>query len=115
MAQWNGQFTGNSHPTKVEDYENTLRHAVEALNFCDEEQKPAKLKSVRKLAARLLNTRLKMVKAKRYEAEPVESSEWPARRVQLEHLAEVETKLREVGVEGILIEFGAADLTKANE
>ena len=114
MAQWNGQFTGNSHATKVEDYENTLRHAVEALNSCGVEERPAKIKSVKKLAAKVLNARLKMVRARRYDAQPVESKDWPARRVQLEHLTELETKLSGAGVDGILIEFGATELVKAH-
>ena len=29
MAQWNGQFTGNSRATKIKDLEEMLSHAVE--------------------------------------------------------------------------------------
>ena len=114
MAQWNGQFTGNTHSTKVEDYEYTLRHAIDVLNSSDDEHKSAKVKSVKKLAAKVLNARLKMVRAKRYEAEPVESNESLARQVHLDHLTELETKLTEDGVAGILIEFGATEFTKGN-
>ena len=114
MAQWNGQFTGNSHATKVEDCENMLKHAVDALQSCTEEQKPAKIKSVRNLAGKVLNARLKMARAKRYEADPVESDDSKARRIQLEHLTELETKLTRASVAGILIEFGAAELANAN-
>jgi hypothetical protein len=76
MAQWNGQYTGNSHATKVEDHENMLKHSVQVFDSCDQVQRVTKGKAVKKLAAKVFNARLKMVRAKLYDAEPVKSADW---------------------------------------
>jgi len=114
MAQWAWQFSGLSHATKVDDYEYMLKHAVEVFRTAHFEGKSKKGKSVRKLAAKVLNVRLKIIKAKRYEALPVKSEDWADRRIQIEHLDELERKLTSGGIDGILEEFGAAELI-ANE
>jgi hypothetical protein len=113
MAQWAGQYSGLSHATKVDDYEYMLEHAIEIFKSCTDAEKSKKAKSVRKLAAKVLNARLKLVKAKRYEVEPVEAKDWKERRVQIDHLEEVEAKLSSEGTAGILREFGATELTES--
>lgn len=110
MAQWAWQFSGLSHATKVDDTELLLRHAVDAYRSADDDDKTKKAKSVRKLAFKLLNARLKLVKAKRSNIEPVRSEDWAIRKIQIEHLIEIETRLTSEGVNGILAEFGAQEL-----
>ena len=63
MAQWMGQYSGESHATKVADLEAALRVAIAAM------QKAAtgagydrKRVAVEKLAARLLGARVKLYK-----------------------------------------------------
>ncbi|MBX3244837.1 MAG: hypothetical protein KF685_10310 [Acidobacteria bacterium] len=106
MAQWQGQFTGNSHATKVQDHEQLLKHAIEVIEGTSDDRKYAKERSARKLAAKVLNSRLKMIRAQIYNTEPVSSEDWGDKRVQIEHLKERETLLEREGVEGILREFG---------
>ena len=111
MAQWNGQYSGNSHSTKVDDFEYMLRHAVAVSNQAtSEELRHDKAKAVRKLAAKVLNARLKLIKAKRYEAEPFKSEEWSSKRTQIEHLTEKKTLYQSECVNGILREFSAKEL-----
>ncbi len=110
MAQWAWQFSGLSHATKVDDTEYMLRHAVNVFKSASDDEKGKKAKSVKKLAIKVLNARLKLVKAKRSEIEPVKSEDWAARKIQVEHLIEVESRLTSEGVNGILAEFGAQDL-----
>ena len=115
MAQWNGQFTGNSHATKVNDYEDMLKHAVEVFQISSDEDRGGKSKAVKKLAGKVLNARLKLVKAKEYEAEPVKSEDWAKISSQIEHLRQTEAKLTSEGVNGILLEFGAKELIEVDE
>lgn len=87
MAQWNGQFTGNTHATKVRDCEKALRHAATVLRACETEAHVGdKKKVVISLADKLLVTRIKFLKAKIYDAEPVTEDIRPARKRQLESL-----------------------------
>jgi hypothetical protein len=115
MAQWAWQFTGLSHRTKVDDYENMLRHAVEVFKNAANDDKSQKARSVKKLAVKVFNARLKMVKAKRYEVEPVNETEWKVKRTQVQHLVEIEEKLASEGLSGILQEFGVPELKTENE
>jgi len=111
MAQWNGQYTGNSHATKIKDLEETLTHAVFVFREAGSaEEIQAKGKSVRKLAEKLLNARLKFLKAKIYDAEPVSERDEAKRAVQIENLRQHEAKARHDGINGILNEFKVADL-----
>lgn len=114
MAQWNGQFSGNSHKTKVLDLEHMLTHSVDVFKSCSEETKSAKGKAVRKLAAKLLNGRLKMVKANLSETIPVEAKNWEKRRIQFDHLIAQEQKLESEGIAGILIEFDVEELIETD-
>ena len=111
MAQWNGQFTGNTHLTKVQDLEQTLSHAVTVFREANSSAElPAKEKAVQKLAAKLLTARLKLLKAQLYDTEPVISDELSSRNKRIETLRQQEAKVRTDGVNGILIEFGVQDL-----
>jgi hypothetical protein len=104
MAQWRGQFTGLTHETKVADAEDSLRTAVAALRAAEPNALPAKVKAVRRLAARLLAVRLKALKARRVLATPLIE---PSTRYDL--LVQEEAATRTAGVDAILVEFGAPD------
>lgn len=111
MAQWLGQFTGNSHQTKVEDLEATLRHAIDIFRETAlPEERLVKEKAVRKLAKKLLTARLKFLRAKLYDAEPVTENIAKKQKINIESLRHQEIKTRLDGINGILVEFGAQDL-----
>lgn len=108
MAQWVGQYTGNTHTTKVRDIEETLEHSIARFRELNtDEEKLAKQKAITKIAEKLLNARLKFLKAKIYDTEPVVGK---SQSKLIAKLKEQETNLLEKGVNGILIEFGAKDL-----
>lgn len=111
MAQWNGQFTGNTHATKVQDLEHALRHSVN--NFRETNlttENKNKAKTVYKLAEKLFNARLKFLKVKLYDAEPVTEENVRKQSVQIENLQRQIENINREGISGILIEFGAKDL-----
>ena len=112
MAQWNGQFTGNTHATKIEDLEAMLRHAVAVFRETnsDTEQR-VKGKAVQKLAAKLLSARLKFLKAQLYDVQPVVGEDLRKRESRVESLMRTQEKVYSDGVNGILFEFNAQDLT----
>ena len=111
MAQWNGQFTGNTHLTKVQDLEQSLRRAVIVFREADSSaERLTKEKRVQKLTVKLLTARLKLLKAQLYEAEPVISDDLSEKTKRIETLREQEAKVRAEGVKEILIEFGVKDL-----
>ena len=103
MAQWVGQFTGLSHTSKVADAEETLRTAVAAFLAAAPAEAPAKAKAVRRLAARVLDLRAKLLKARRNAYGPVDNASDLAER-----LREPERAVLAAGVGGILAEFGAS-------
>lgn len=105
MAQWYGQFTGNSHSTKVKDLEEMLIHAVCVYRESSIEEKIIKEKAIHKIAEKLFTARLKLLKAKLYDAEPVIEEKEKKKSVQIEHLQEKIVKVQTEGVDGILIEF----------
>jgi hypothetical protein len=104
VAQWRAQFSGLTHASKVADAEDTLRAAVAAFRAAGPEAAPAKAKAVRRLAARLLTIRLKVLKALCAAAVPVNQ---PSPR--FERLRQQEATVRAAGVAAILAEFGAPD------
>jgi aspartate/glutamate racemase len=115
MAQWNGQFTSNTHATKVDDLESALKHAIKMFHEASSEDiRHKKAKSVRKLASKVLTARLKQVKAKRYETEPVTSEDLSLKRKQIHHLAAKEIAFQSQGIDGILLEFGVEELIDLN-
>lgn len=108
MAQWVGQYTGNTHTTKVRDLEETLENSIAKFReLKTDEEKLVKQKAIIKIAEKVLNARLKFLKAKIYDAEPVVEGK---QSKLVSNLKEQETILLEKGVNGILIEFDANDL-----
>ena len=100
MAQWMGQFSGLSHWSKLADAEATLRTAVAAFRSAAPTHAASKAKAVRRLAARVLNLRVKKIAALRNQRGPVADTE----RARAEESATLAA-----GVASILAEFGAAD------
>ena len=110
MAQWIGQFTGNSHATKVQDLEETLRHSITVYRETDSaEERLRKRKAIEKLAEKLQNARLKFLKAKLYDAEPVKEHDSRKQGKQIENLHQQLEKVCSDGISGILKEFNIED------
>jgi hypothetical protein len=109
MAQWMGQYSGNTHKTRVEDLEAALRQAVHAFRMTiSEPERRKKAKSIRNLAKRLLSARRHMLRAR------VAATEVFAQRGrEIESLREREAAAAEEGVLGILAEFDAQDAMTA--
>jgi len=103
MAQWMRQFTGATHDTKVQDVEESLQSAVEALTDADVEARADKFKAAEQLAGRLLKARLKAIGAK-ISALSEPGMESKAAK-QLPGLETRRQELLDQGVEGILREF----------
>jgi ABC-type methionine transport system ATPase subunit len=113
MAQWNGQFTGNTHATKVKDLEELLVHTVNVFrDLSSDEERFKKEKAIHKIAEKLLIARLKFLKAKLYETEPVIEEKAKKKNVQIEHLQQRIEEMQTQGANGILIEFDLKDLVK---
>ena len=100
MAQWMGQFTGNTHESKIKDIEETLLTAIEALKLADEKLFKQKQKSVTHLCERLLSARLKALSAR--------ISKLP----KSQNLIKREKEMREKGINGIFVEFKIENLVK---
>ena len=71
MAQWLGQFSGNTHISKVRDHEQQLQHAVEVLGA---KQSPAErqtyMETVLRFAEELLVARLRALKGNLSSLDP---------------------------------------------
>jgi hypothetical protein len=122
MAQWLGQFTGRTHATRVADAEESLRHAVEALRVASTEDEAAqKLHAVHVFAEQVVALRLRVLRARivALSAHDRVDEGWrsptterapPKRRgppaESIASLREREAHVLEVGVEGVLSEFG---------
>jgi hypothetical protein len=103
MAQWNGQFSGSTHDTKVEDVEFSLRQAVTAFDAALGAERESKATTVRSLAGRLLKVRLKALRAKRSAlSEPGRKT---ASGRQIAQMHAQEQQLGTEGVAAILREF----------
>ncbi len=112
MAQWLGQFSGRTHATRVLDVEVTLRRAVGALREVSSAEERARLaKQVRNLAKRLLTARLQLLKSRIARASEQRMSGSPSAWADgITALRSKESEIREIGINGILQEFDAADL-----
>jgi hypothetical protein len=111
MAQWIGQYTGNSHATKVQDFEETLRHSITVYReTASYEERFSKRKAIKKLAEKLLNARLKFLKAKLYDAEPVKETDSKKRSSHTDNLHQHLEKVRSEDINGIFKEFDIEDL-----
>ena len=111
MAQWLGQYTRNTHATRVEDSEGLLRHAVEAFRTAGPgADRAKKAKAVKRLADRLLWSRLKFLKARLATAQDTQSGAALAgREAEIAALERRHAAVREGGIEAILLEFRAND------
>jgi hypothetical protein len=64
MAQWMGQFTGNTHLSKIQDCERQLRHAIDVHRSKEPvEDQQAYSKTVIRFADRLVKARIRAAKA----------------------------------------------------
>src|SRR5438094_10088260 len=101
MAQWLGQFSGNTHATKVQDLEATLRDAVVVFHKARScKARRVKANAVQNLAKKLLAARLRLFKARivAKTAVTVEEAESPSNAV--ESLRKREAKARAEGLTG---------------
>jgi len=103
MAQWAGQFRGFTHETKVQDIEQSLRHAITSYRALPEAERAGKLKAIQHLAEKLLAVRLKALRARRSAlTEPGSKSLEDAKAA---HLRSREQELQAQSVDDILREF----------
>lgn len=108
MAQWMGQFTGNTHATKVRDLEGTLRKAIASLKSMNSND-PRKCKAIVKLAERLLRARTKMLVA--HGGDRVSGPSGDTQKAAgVKSLERRQGELADGGVGAILREFGVANL-----
>jgi len=116
VAQWLGQFTGRTHETRVRDAEDALGRAVEAWrDVSTPHERPKKAQNVRHRATRLLQARIRLVRARLARArEPRMTGQSSAWADGIERLRAQETATRQRGVEAILVEFGAEALAAVN-
>jgi hypothetical protein len=109
VAQWLGQFSGNTHATRVEDAEDALRHAVTVFrSAASDEERARKGKSLRRIAERVRSSRLKLFRARLDAFEPLVEGKQP-QPCGIESLKERETRTIAEGLNGVLREFGAQD------
>lgn len=105
MAQWNGQFTGRTHETKVARIEDTMWVAVKSLFAASKEKDyEQKRSTVEKVANRLLSARLKMLGARIARLTEVRSPDEYSPQVKI--LMARESATSKGGVAAILKEFG---------
>jgi hypothetical protein len=64
VAQWSRGFPGNAHATRVEEAEVPLRAAVATFKAQGASAPPQALKTIRKLAEKLLSARPQLLKAR---------------------------------------------------
>jgi len=99
MAQWLGQFTGNTHLTKVKDREQQLRQAVDVMGT---KQSPVErhtyMKTVERFAEQLLLTRLRALKSNIASIDPRDTKGLEAAQRKV-------SELTAKGVLGVLSEF----------
>jgi len=99
MAQWLGQFSGNTHLSKVKDREEQLRQAVDAYRAgATPEERAAHGKTVVRLAERLLEARVRAVKARLAALDPRDEQ---GRELGERKLAQI----TEAGRDAVLAEF----------
>ncbi len=111
MAQWKGQFSGNTHETRAHDAEAALRLAAATFREAGsvgERERAAK--QVCNLADRLLTARLQLLKSRIAKAsEPRMTGLSSAWGDGIDALRARETQAKSDGVRGILEEFDAID------
>ena len=111
MAQWLGQYTGNTHATKIEDLENSLRHAAKVFQETRSAKKrKLKAKAVLNLAKKLLSARLRLLKARLVANTPLVGDEAGPQMRSVKSLRDREAKARTESLQGILLEFSVEDV-----
>lgn len=104
MAQWWGQFTGNTHLSKIRDLESQLRHAVDIYRECDTQlDRNAQTSNVLRFADQLLRARVKATKARVAALDPR----------MIDERDQIERRLKQLlddGVRSIVDEFDAKDI-----
>ena len=111
MAQWQGQFSGRTHETRVREVEATLRRTVSALREESSAEVQERLKKqVRNLAKRLLTARLHLLKSRVGKASEQRMTGAPSAWADgIATLRAKEAQTRQEGINGILREFDALD------
>jgi hypothetical protein len=114
VAQWLGQFSGNTLKTAVLDAEELLRHAVSAFRNAPTADRLRKGKAVRALAKRLCAARVHFLKAEITAAtDPAMDDTQPGRARQIARLEEALSVVQQGGIPAILTEFSANDALQA--
>ena len=111
MAQWQGQFTGRTHATKVKDAEASWRVAIAALKTAPKDDRERKSQAVQQLGERLLAARLKMLRAQiesLTEALPPDAYPKQAQRLMTQ-----ERQTIDGGLDRLLAEFDTVGLAAA--
>lgn len=104
MAQWSGQYNGNTHLSKVHDREAQLSDAVETYRKCEtQSDRYARAQTVLRFADRLLIARLKAQRAQVAALDPRNTDQLEQAKRKLQHM-------RDTGLRGVLGEFAAADI-----
>ena len=107
MAQWLGQFSGNTHLSKVHDRENQLRHAIGVYRSeTQSDRRKGHRDTVRRFAERLLDARIRASKAQVAALDPRDDDD---RKFIESKIA----RMIETGTDAILVEFGEIDLCSA--
>jgi hypothetical protein len=110
MAQWLGQFTGNTHKTKVLDAQALLEHAVEVFKNAGPAERFEKAKAVCRLAKRLHDARQRFLKARtKALTRPNVDPQGPVESREVEKLRAALSDLVYGGISQILDEFAARD------
>jgi len=112
MAQWQGQFSGRTHATKVEDIERTLLTSIDSLTQGDEQKRKELLQNTHAIAKKLLTVRLKMLRTRMTQlSEPGR----PQDQRQTASLKATIDQMMAEGMDAIMREFGIDDLTAPSD
>ncbi len=104
MAQWSGQFTGNTHLSKVQDREQQLQHAIEVYRTLESKtETEAQKQTVARFAKQLLDARIRATKARIVALDPRDDNDRALAESKID-------KLLNGGVSSILKEFAASDI-----
>ena len=109
MAQWRGQFSGYTHETLVEDYEESLWEMVNACKALPlEEERAKRLPALRAAAQRVLHARVKRLSARLAVARSkvLRAEDRPTHGREVTSLERRLAALQQANPETILAEFG---------
>ncbi len=104
MAQWMGQFSGETHKTKIEDRKAQLRQAIEVYrSTAGEEERRSQEKKVIRFAENLHQARLKGAKAVWAAWDPCDTEGLGRmlRKMEVLEQQSIESVLKEFHVEDI--------------